>query len=54
MTTVRSSIDTSHDGAFGIRSENQLAHDIKIGAAGELFVDSALYIPSAVLELMNS
>ena len=25
-------------GIFGVRSENQLAHDMKIGAAGELFV----------------
>jgi hypothetical protein len=27
-----------HTSAFGSRSQNQLAHDIKIGAAGELFV----------------
>ncbi|KAH8702222.1 hypothetical protein BGW36DRAFT_289384 [Talaromyces proteolyticus] len=27
-----------HVSAFGVRSQNQLAHDIKIGAAGELFV----------------
>ncbi|KAG2027473.1 hypothetical protein GB937_001217 [Aspergillus fischeri] len=38
MSTVQSSANTSHESAFGVRSENQLAHDIKIGAAGELFV----------------
>lgn len=27
-----------HTSAFGARSQNQIAHDIKIGAAGELFV----------------
>lgn len=29
---------TSYDLPFGVRSENQLAHDMKIGAAGELYV----------------
>lgn len=28
----------SYESPFGIRSENQLAHDMKIGAAGELYV----------------
>ena len=32
------------DALFGKRSENQMAHDIKIGAAGELYV-SHLQIP---------
>ncbi|KAH6672240.1 hypothetical protein B0J14DRAFT_69385 [Halenospora varia] len=27
-----------HEAAFGIRTQTQMAHDIKIGAAGELFV----------------
>lgn len=27
-----------HDAAFGIRSQGQMNHDVKIGAAGELFV----------------
>jgi hypothetical protein len=38
MITVGSTANTSHESTFGVRSENQLAHDIKIGAAGELFV----------------
>ncbi|GIC90505.1 uncharacterized protein Aud_006939 [Aspergillus udagawae] len=38
MNTVGSGANTSHESTFGVRSENQLAHDIKIGAAGELFV----------------
>jgi hypothetical protein len=29
---------TSYDLPFGVRSENQLAHDMKVGAAGELYV----------------
>jgi hypothetical protein len=35
-----------HDalGAFGVRSLNQMSHDSKIGAAGELFVSIALYV----------
>ncbi|KAL3457946.1 hypothetical protein BJX64DRAFT_267650 [Aspergillus heterothallicus] len=28
----------AHESAFGVRSDGQIAHDIKIGAAGELFV----------------
>jgi hypothetical protein len=27
-----------HDSAFGVRSQGQMNHDVKIGAAGELFV----------------
>ncbi|KAF7182145.1 hypothetical protein CNMCM7691_001533 [Aspergillus felis] len=38
VNTVGGSANTSHESVFGVRSENQLAHDIKIGAAGELFV----------------
>lgn len=30
----------SYDLPFGVRSENQLAHDMKVGAAGELYVRS--------------
>ena len=30
----------NHDAAFGIRSQGQMNHDFKIGAAGELFVSS--------------
>jgi hypothetical protein len=30
--------DFDHDAAFGIRSQGQMSHDVKIGAAGELFV----------------
>jgi hypothetical protein len=30
--------DISFDTPFGVRSENQLAHDMRIGAAGELYV----------------
>ncbi|KAI7968870.1 hypothetical protein EIK77_002866 [Talaromyces pinophilus] len=33
-----------HTSAFGSRSQNQFAHDIKIGAAGELFVS---FIPTS-------
>jgi hypothetical protein len=29
-----------HAAAFGIRSQGQMNHDTKIGAAGELFVSS--------------
>jgi hypothetical protein len=29
---------------FGVRSENQLAHDMKVGAAGELYVRSKMRI----------
>jgi hypothetical protein len=32
----------SYDLPFGTRSENQLAHDMKVGAAGELYVRSTL------------
>lgn len=32
--------DFDHDAAFGIRSQAQMNHDFKIGAAGELFVSS--------------
>jgi hypothetical protein len=32
--------DFDHDAAFGIRSQGQMNHDFKIGAAGELFVSS--------------
>lgn len=35
-----------HVSAFGSRSQNQLAHDIKIGAAGELFVSLHPRCPS--------
>jgi hypothetical protein len=45
MSTVGSSTNPSHESAFGVRSENQLAHDIKIGAAGELFVRLSLLHP---------
>ncbi|RHZ43626.1 uncharacterized protein CDV56_101060 [Aspergillus thermomutatus] len=38
MNTVLGNANTSHELVFGVRSENLLAHDIKIGAAGELFV----------------
>jgi hypothetical protein len=34
---------TDLSGAFGLRSQNQINHDIKIGAAGELFVSNLLY-----------
>jgi hypothetical protein len=30
--------DNNYDLPFGVRNENQLAHDIKVGAAGELYV----------------
>jgi hypothetical protein len=33
-------LDFDHDAAFGIRSQGQMNHDFKIGAAGELFVSS--------------
>lgn len=29
------------DLTFGVRSENQLAHDIRVGAAGELYVSQS-------------
>lgn len=32
--------DFDHDAAFGIRSQRQMNHDFKIGAAGQLFVSS--------------
>ena len=41
---ITSSIDQNatpvalSDTPFGIRSENQIQHDIKLGAAGELYV----------------
>ena len=28
----------AYDLPFGVRNENQLAHDMKVGAAGELYV----------------
>jgi hypothetical protein len=34
----------SYDLPFGVRSENQLAHDMKVGAAGELYVRSNIGI----------
>lgn len=37
---------------FGVRSENQLAHDIKIGAAGELYV--CLTSESSLAQLLNT
>jgi hypothetical protein len=33
-------LDFNHDAAFGIRSQGETKHDIKIGAAGELFVSN--------------
>lgn len=36
--------DAAHESAFGSRSQKQLEHDIKIGAAGELFVGPSLSI----------
>lgn len=36
--TIGGLTSEEHVSAFGVRSQNQLAHDIKIGAAGELFV----------------
>jgi hypothetical protein len=30
--------ENNYDLPFGVRNENQLAHDIKVGAAGELYV----------------
>lgn len=45
MNTVGSNENTSLESAFGVRSENPLAHDIKIGAAGELFVRLSLLRP---------
>ena len=36
--------DVAHESAFGPRSQKQLEHDIKIGAAGELFVSPSLAI----------
>jgi hypothetical protein len=38
LPTDPSEEDTSFDTPFGVRSENQLAHDMRIGAAGELYV----------------
>jgi hypothetical protein len=38
QATVLGQGNISHELAFGVRSEGQIAHDIKIGAAGELFV----------------
>jgi hypothetical protein len=32
--------DFDHEAAFGIRSQGEMRHDMKIGAAGELFVSS--------------
>lgn len=43
--TGGSNPSASHESVFGVRSENQLAHDIKIGAAGELFVSLSLLQP---------
>jgi hypothetical protein len=37
-----SSRSAEFSGAFGIRSENQMQHDMKIGAAGELFVSDKI------------
>lgn len=42
LSNVGSNENTSHNLVFGVRSENPLAHDIKIGAAGELFVSFSL------------
>lgn len=38
-----------HEAAFGIRSQGQMAHDIRIGAAGELFVSN--FIPQLRSEI---
>lgn len=34
---------------FGLRSQNQIDHDVKIGAAGELFVGFLLFLSSVPL-----
>jgi hypothetical protein len=34
-----------HEAAFGIRSQGQLDHDIRVGAAGELFVSNPVQHP---------
>lgn len=36
--TLSSQAIVAHEQTFGVRSDNQIEHDIKIGAAGELFV----------------
>ena len=41
-----------HDAAFGIRSQGQMNHDIKIGAAGELFVSSIYLYSSTTLNVI--
>lgn len=35
-------VDFDHEAAFGIRSQGETKHDIKIGAAGELFVSNPI------------
>lgn len=39
-----------HDNTFGVRNQGQMNHDVKIGAAGELYV-SALDLESSYLSL---
>ena len=41
-----------HDAAFGIRSQGQMNHDFKIGAAGELFVSNLDSNSSTILTLI--
>ncbi|KAL2862596.1 uncharacterized protein BJX67DRAFT_391165 [Aspergillus lucknowensis] len=38
LTDVLDNENIEHEAVFGVRSQNQLEHDMKIGAAGELFV----------------
>jgi hypothetical protein len=48
-TDARLSVDSIQGTPFGIRSQSQIAHDIKIGAAGELFV--SLHVACCALSL---
>lgn len=42
--TIRIPMLFDKDETFGVRNDDHLAHDMKIGAAGEVFVSSSRYL----------
>lgn len=44
----------NHNAAFGVRSQGQVNHDIKVGAAGELFVGGSLLDFISLLTIFSS